>query len=251
MTYRTPAEPARPLVVRRLPSGDAFRWLKILLGAVLCGGAITFAWLGTYSSVRCVDARCALVQESLLRPTREYPIEPASPPPIALEPATVGKSGRGLRLVLRYPSGSVEILRDYPTAAEAEERRLRAYLADPRGQLVMGGFRSAAAYPFVGFLCLLGLLMFLDGVKVLLWHRLRADPRNRRLTLETILLGAPVRSRSFGVLPATRVGSMPLRPDLRVHVLTLEAPGQPVQRLPIFDRPTTRPLVEEMVAASA
>ena len=188
MTYRTSAEPARSVVVRRIPSGDSFRWLKLVLGVLFVVGATIAAWVGTWSSVRCVDDRCAVVQWKMLRGAREYPFDPRSAPPIVLEPARVGKSGTGLRLLLRYPSGDVEILRDWPSQTEAEARRMRAYFADPRGALLVEGKRDVGPYLLVGILGLLGLLMALDGAKVLVWHRLRADPRAQGFQFE--LLGA-------------------------------------------------------------
>lgn len=254
MTYRTSAEPARSVVVRRIPSGDSFRWFKLVLGVLFVVGATIAAWVGTWSSVRCVDDRCAVVQWKMLRGAREYPFDPRSAPPIVLEPARVGKSGTGLRLLLRYPSGDVEILRDWPSQTEAEARRMRAYFADPRGALLVEGKRDIGPYLLVGILGLLGLLMALDGAKVLVWHRLRADPRAHTVTLETMVLGATVARRAFAVSAATRVGTAPARPEgrrVRLEVLTLEEPEKEPRELPIYARDATRPVVEAMVEAAA
>lgn len=254
MTYRTSAEPVRPIVVRRVPSGDPFRWLKLVFGFACLGGALLFAVIGTWTSVRCVEERCVVAQETILLPTREYPFDARLPPPIVLAPATVGKNGSGLRLALRYPSGDVEIARGWPSDMEAEAARIRGYFAAPHGTLTVGASPRPGPHAIVIVLALLGLGVLLDGLKVLLWHRLRADPRARTITLETVLLGAAVRRRAFAVTPSTKLASEPLRPGderVRLRVLTLEDDGKSPVRLPIYERDATRPLVEEMIEAAS
>lgn len=251
MTYRTAADATRPVVTRRVPSGDAFRWLKIILGGALVAFAVFLAWVGVWSSVRCTGDRCAVVQSNMLRPDQEFPFDARSAPPIVLEPATVGKNGKGLKLLLQYPSGDVEIVRDWPRAAEAEAARMRAYLADPRGELVVEKPRGALPYMLVWFPGVLGALMFLEGAKLMRWHRLRADPNARTIALETVAFGLSVRKRTFPVGSDTKLGSAPLRPDdprVRLRVLTLEDPGAEPRRLPMYERDETRRLVEAMIA---
>lgn len=254
MTYRTSAEPARPVVVRRVPSRDPFRWPKVVFGAVCVAGTCFFAWTGVSNEVRCQDASCALVQRSMVRPTREYPFDARSAPPLATEPANVGKNGRGLRLLLRYPNADIEIFRGWPDETEAEARRVRAYLADPRGSLAVGKAPGALPQVFVALLSVFGLLVLLDGAKVLFWHRLRADPRAHTITLETVVFGATVARRSFPVSASTKLGTAPYAPDnprARGVILTLEDEGGPPRRLPIFDHDTVRPIVLEMIDAAA
>lgn len=254
MTYRTSAEPVRPVVARRIPSRDPFRWLKVVFGLACAAGTSFFAWTAVSSEVRCEGPRCALVQRAMLRPAREYPFDARSAPPVRTEPANVGKNGRGLRILLQYPNGDIEVFRGWPDEAEAEARRMRAHFADPRGSLAVGKPPSALPEVLVALLSVFGVLVLLDGVKVLFWHRLRADPRAHTITLESVVFGATIGRRAFSVSAGTKLGTAPFRPGdprIRAEVFTLEDEGAPPRRLPIFAHDTVRPIVLDLIDAAA
>ncbi|CAN5921583.1 hypothetical protein BH11MYX4_BH11MYX4_34860 [soil metagenome] len=249
MAYREP--PLRPPVVsRRLVADDAFRWLKLLLGLPMLGGALFLMWNGKWNSLECTNTACVVRYEYLLRSTDALPFDATRPPEVVVLPAKVGKSGEGKKLVLRYTSGvEVELARDFGTGVEAHAARWRAYVLRPVGTFSLQQPHSVFPVVLAGVMGWLGLLMALDALTLLGWRRIRSDGQRHLLSVDRVILGVPVKRETFRVTAATTVGRAPFSPrNERIAWLTLETPGAPPQRLPMLDRPRARTVVEEMLA---
>jgi hypothetical protein len=208
-----------------------------------------FLWEGTWNCLECAGAACVLRQEHVLREATEFPFDARRAPAVVVEPAKVGKNGQGKRLVLRYPTGDVELARDWGDGVEANATRLRAHFAAPRGTLSLHQPHSALPVVMMVFLASLGLLMLLDGLTLLGWRRVGTDEEGRNLRIDRVIAGLRVKRESFPITAATILGRAQVRPgNEHFYWLTLETPGAAPQRLPLLDRPKSRTVVEEMLA---
>lgn len=252
MAYREPA-PRGEAVSRRLASDDSFRWSKLALGAGLLGVSLFFVWSATYNSLECAREVCVLRQDHLLRPTEQFSFDARHPPAqVVVAPATVGKNGRGKKLVLRYPQGDIELARDWGEGVEANATRLRAHFADPRGNFSLGQSHEHFFAGFMLFVALLGLLVLLDGLTLAGWRRVGADGDRRILTIDRFIFGLRVTRETFAITPTTSLGREQMSPtNPHYYWLTLEQPGAKPTRLPLLDRPKARAVVEALLARNA
>ncbi len=239
-----------PLVSRRLVAPDPFRWWKIVLGSPFFFVSCYFLWVTSWNGLVCHDERCVVRQDFVLRSTEEFPFDARNPPLVVVGDATVGKYGKGRKLVLRYPTGDVALMRGWPHLVEAEATRLRSYLAAPRGTYALRQPREPFPPIMTACIALFGLLMLLDGSTLGGWRRVRGNPERGLLEIDRFILGVRVKREQHAVSPRTTLGRMVLRADQpRVAALTLEDPDAPPRKLGVRDTPKTRTILEEVLAA--
>lgn len=236
-------------IVRGVASADSFRGLKVVVGAVLLAGVSYAVWTGTWSSLDCAGSTCAVVQDSMLRPTQRFPFDPRNPPQVLTTPGS-GRAPRE-RLIFRYTTGDVQLESGSKAEMVALADRVRAYFQKPEGTLHLGKGPTIGPYLLVVGLSLFGLVMTLDGLNLAVRHRLRLRAGAKFIDYEWRIVGITVLRRSFELIPTTRLISVPAQPNnprVTIHWLALQDGEEAPRQSPLFDRMETRPIVEEMLA---
>jgi hypothetical protein len=252
MTSINDHPPRKGARVRRLTADDSFRWPKVVLGLAFLAFGSFWLWSAHSNALACANEACVVEQRHVLRAPRAFPFDARRPPTVVVERASLGRSGTGKRLLLRYADGSeVELARDRGAGVESQATRLRAHLANPRGSYSLEQPDQSFWVGVSVFLALFGLLMALDGLTLLGWRRLHLDGRSHVLTIDWLIFGLRVKRATFSVSSGTTLGRIPIAPNNpRQFWLALEDPGAPPRRLPLLDRPRSRAILEALLASS-